>query len=56
MTFKKFKIMTKSIYKVTLIDGPIQATMPIEADDEAHAVRIAQSMGLGLVVRVEKKS
>ena len=43
----------ESIYKVTMIDGPTTAIMPIKARDEAHAVRIARNMGLGLVVRVE---
>ena len=43
---------TESIYKVTIIDGPQTSIMPIKARDEAHAVRIAQNMGLGLVVKV----
>jgi hypothetical protein len=43
----------ESIYKVTLVEGPQTSIMPIKARDEAHAVRIAQHMGLGLVVRVE---
>jgi len=43
----------ESIYKVTLVKGPQTSIMPIKARDEAHAVRIAQHMGLGLVVRVE---
>ena len=44
---------TESIYKVTMVKGPQTSIMPIKARDEAHAVRIAQNMGLGLVVRVE---
>ena len=44
---------TESIYKVTLAKGPQTSIMPIKARDEAHAVRIAQNMGLGLVVRVD---
>ena len=44
---------TESIYKVTLVEGPQTSIMPIKARDEAHAVRIAQNMGLGLVVKVE---
>jgi hypothetical protein len=39
-------------YKVILINGPVQATMPIKAFGHEHAMRIAQSMGLGRVVRV----
>jgi hypothetical protein len=46
-------IKNESIYKVTLVDGPQTSIMPIKARDEAHAVRIAQNMGLGLVVKVE---
>ena len=42
----------ESIYKVTLVDGPVSAVMPIKAYDEAHAVRIAANMGLGMVVKV----
>ena len=45
--------MKESIYKVTLVNGPQTSIMPIKARDEAHAVRIAQNMGLGLVVRVD---
>ena len=44
---------TESIYKVTLAKGPQTSIMPIKARDEAHAVRIAQNMDLGLVVKVE---
>ena len=43
---------TESIYKVTMVKGPQTSIMPIKARDEVHAVRIAQNMGLGLVVRV----
>jgi hypothetical protein len=43
----------ESIYKVTLVKGPQTSIMPIKARDEAHATRIAQNMGLGLVVKVE---
>ena len=43
----------ESIYKVTMIDGPTTAIMPIKAYDASHAVRIASNMSLGLVVRVE---
>ena len=46
-------MIRESIYKVTLVDGPQTSIMPIKARDEAHATRIAQHMGLGLVVRVE---
>ena len=46
-------MIRESIYKVTLVKGPQTSIMPIKARDEAHAVRIAQHMGLGLVVRVE---
>jgi hypothetical protein len=45
--------MIESIYKVTLVKGPQTSIMPIKARDEAHAVRIAQNMDLGLVVKVE---
>ena len=45
--------MRESIYRVTLIDGPVQATMPIKAYDHDHAMRIAHNMGLGRVVKVE---
>ena len=44
---------TESIFKVTMVDGPQTSIMPIKACDEAHALRIAQNMNLGLVVRVE---
>jgi len=47
------KEMIESIYRVTLAKGPLTSIMPIKARDEAHATRIAQNMGLGLVVRVE---
>ena len=43
----------ESIYRVTLVKGPQTSIMPIKARDEAHAVRIAQNMGLGLVVGVD---
>ena len=46
-------IKRESIFKVTMIDGPVQATMPIKAYDEAHAIRIAQNMGLGRVLGIE---
>jgi hypothetical protein len=42
----------ESIYRVTLIDGPTTAIMPIKAYDARHASRIASRMGLGQVVRV----
>ncbi len=44
---------TESIYKVTMVDGPQMSIIPIKAYDEAHATRIARTMNLGLVVRVE---
>jgi len=44
---------TESIYKVTLVDGPTTAIIPIKAYDASHAVRIASNMGLGLVVKVD---
>ena len=47
------KEMIESIYRVTLAKGPLTSIMPIKARDEAHATRIAQNMGLGLVVRVD---
>ena len=43
----------ENIYKVTLVDGPTTAIMPIKARDAEHAVRIAANMGLGLVVKVD---
>ena len=43
----------ESIYKVTLIDGPTTAILPIKAYDHDHAMRIANNMGLGRVVKVE---
>ena len=46
-------IKNESIYKVTLIDGPTTAIIPIKAYDASHATRIASRMGLGQVVRVE---
>ena len=42
-----------NIYKVTMIDGPTTAIIPIKARDESHATRIASRMGLGHVVRVD---
>ena len=39
-------------YKVTMIDGPTTAIIPIKAHDAEHAVLIASKMNLGLVVRV----
>ena len=36
-----------------MVNGPQTSIMPIKAHDEAHAVRIAQNMDLGLVVKVE---
>ena len=36
-----------------MVNGPQTSIMPIKAYDEAHAVRIARNMNLGLVVRVE---
>ena len=36
-----------------MVNGPQTSILPIKARDEAHAVRIAQNMGLGLVVGVE---
>jgi len=38
----------ESIYKVTLVDGPASAIMPIKAYDAAHAVRIAASLELDM--------
>jgi len=46
-------MIKEAIYTVTLVDGPQTSIMPIKAYDEAHAIRIAQHMGLGLVVRVQ---
>ena len=43
----------ENIYKVTLVDGPTTAIIPIKAYDAAHAVLIANTMGLGLVVKVD---
>lgn len=43
----------ESIFKVTMIDGPTTAVMPIKAYDHDHAMRIAQRMSLGQVVKVE---
>jgi len=43
----------ENIYRVTMVNGPQTSILPIKARDEAHAVRIAQNMGLGLVVGVE---
>jgi hypothetical protein len=45
--------MKENIYKVTLIDGPTTAIMPIKARDFQHATRIASRMGLGVVCAVE---
>jgi hypothetical protein len=43
---------TESIYKVTLVDGPQTSIMPIKARNSAHAMRIANRMGLGQVVNI----
>ena len=53
-TEKRFPQTEEKIYKVTLVDGPTTAIMPIKAYDEAHATRIARNMGLGRVVKVER--
>jgi hypothetical protein len=37
-----------NIYKVTMVDGPTTAIMPIKARDAAHAVRIAANLGLNM--------
>lgn len=42
-----------NIYKVTMIDGPTTAIIPIKARDASHATRIASRMGLGQVARVD---
>jgi len=53
-TTTQFKNMKNdNIYKVTMIDGPTTAIIPIKARDESHATRIASRMGLGQVVRVD---
>ena len=44
---------TENIFKVTMIDGPTTAIIPIKARDAEHAVRIARNIGLGMVVRVD---
>ena len=50
----------ENIYKVTLIDGPTTAIIPIKAYDASHAARIASNLRaaggqlrLGLVAKVE---
>ena len=48
-------IKRESIFKVTMIDGPTTAILPIKAYDSSHATRIASRMGLGQVVKVEFK-
>ena len=48
----RMMIKNESIYKVTLVDGPTTAIIPIKAYDASHAGRIASRMGLGLVVKV----
>ena len=49
-----FKIMkSENIYKVTLVSGPVSAIIPIKAYDASHAVRIASTHHLGMVVKVE---
>jgi hypothetical protein len=47
------KMKNENIYKVTLVDGPTTAIMPIKARDFQHATRIASRMGLGVVCAVE---
>ena len=44
---------TESIYRVTFVKGPQTSIIPIKARDVDHAMRIAKSMSLGLVVRIE---
>ena len=43
---------TESIYKVTMVNGPHMAIMPIKARDTGHAMRISKSMGLGQVINI----
>jgi hypothetical protein len=43
----------ENIYRVTLVDGPTTAIIPIKARDASHATRIASRMGLGRVARVD---
>ena len=50
---KRMKMKNENIYKVTLVDGPTTAIMPIKARDFQHATRIASRMGLGVVCAVE---
>ena len=40
----------ENIYKVTLVDGPTTAILPIKAYDAAHAVRIAANLELNMRV------
>lgn len=47
-------IKNESIYKVTLVDGPSTAILPIKARDAEHAVRIASNLELDMrIVRVD---
>jgi hypothetical protein len=52
-TENRFPQTEEKIFKVTMIDGPTTAVMPIKAYDHDHAMRIAQRMSLGQVVKVE---
>ncbi len=38
----------ENIYKVTMIDGPTTAILPIKARDASHAVRIASNLELNM--------
>ena len=52
-TENRFPQTEEKIFKVTMIDGPTTAIMPIKAYDHDHAMRIARNMGLGEVAKVE---
>ena len=49
---KRFPQTEEKIYKVTMVDGPTTAIMPIKAYDAEHAVRIASNLGLNM--RIER--